>query len=147
MYAVYHGPEGLRAIAEKINDHARLLGAVLGDRGVEIVHDRFFDTVLARVPGRAADIVAAARDLDVQVRQVDADHVGLSVGETYGPATFGAVLTAFGVHQAGVFSVAAVDTIPGTLRRERSSRHIAPRRRCCATCGGSRRATTPSTAA
>src|SRR3954471_17992851 len=117
MYAVYHGPEGLRAIAEDINDHARLLAAVLRQRGVQVVHDPFFDTVLTRVPGRAADVVAAARDRDVHLRLVDADHVGLSVGETYGPATFASVLEAFGVLEEGTFGVSAVDTIPGSLAR------------------------------
>ncbi len=92
MYAVYHGPEGLRGIAERINDHARGLAAMLRKGGVEIVHERFFDTLLARVPGRASEIVAAARERDVQVRLVDDDHVGLSVGETFDGHTFRAVL-------------------------------------------------------
>jgi glycine dehydrogenase len=117
MYAVYHGPEGLRAIAERINDHARLIGAVLRQRGIDVVHDRYFDTVLTHVPGRAADIVAAARERGVHVRHVDDDHVGLSVGETYGPATFSALLNAFGIAQEGGWGVASVDTIPGSLAR------------------------------
>ena len=61
MYAVYHGPEGLRAIAQGINDDARDLAAMLRQGGVEVVHEQFFDTVLTRVPGRAADVVAGAR--------------------------------------------------------------------------------------
>jgi glycine dehydrogenase len=117
MYAVYHGPEGLRAIAEQIRDHARLLGTVLGERGVEVVHDRYFDTVLTHVPGRAADVVAAARERGVHVRHVDDDHVGLSVGETYGPEMLTALLSAFGVAEGGDFGAAGVDTIPGSLVR------------------------------
>jgi glycine dehydrogenase len=117
MYAVYHGPEGLQAIAQRINDHARQLGAMLHDRGVDVVHDRYFDTVLVRVPGRAAEIVAAARKHDVHLRLVDDDHVGLSVGETYGPDTFASVLAAFGVLEEGNVGTASVDTIPGDLRR------------------------------
>ena len=49
--------------------------------GSEIVHRSFFDTVLARVPGRAAAVVAAAREAGVHLRLVDDDHVGISVGE------------------------------------------------------------------
>ena len=49
--------------------------------GVEVVHDAFFDTVLARVPGRAADVVRAARESEVHLRLVDADHVGISIGQ------------------------------------------------------------------
>ncbi len=117
MYAVYHGPEGLRAIAGEINDHARQLAAVLRERGVEVVHDRFFDTVLTRVPGRAVEVVTAAREHDLHVRLVDDDHVGLSVGETYGPHTFASVLKAFGVFEAGAFAVASAGTIPEALKR------------------------------
>jgi glycine dehydrogenase len=117
MYAVYHGPEGLRAIAERINDHARGLAGMLRRGGIEVVHQEFFDTVLTRVPGRAADVVAAARTLGVHLRQVDDDHVGLSVGETFGPATFGAVLRAFGAYEAGSHGLSNPDTIPGELRR------------------------------
>src|SRR4029077_13167311 len=57
MYAVYHGPEGLRGIAERIRDHARGLGGMLRRGGIEVVHDRYFDTLLTHVPGRAAEIV------------------------------------------------------------------------------------------
>jgi len=49
MYAVYHGPEGLRGIAERINDDARRLAAMLRKAGVEVVHDHFFDTLLTEL--------------------------------------------------------------------------------------------------
>jgi glycine dehydrogenase len=117
MYAVYHGPEGLRGIAERINDDARRLAAMLRQGGIDVVHDRFFDTVLARVPGRAADVVAAASDLGVQLRHVDDDHVGLSVGETFGPTTFGSVLRAFGAFREGDHAISSGDTIPDEVRR------------------------------
>ncbi|HET7430196.1 MAG TPA: aminomethyl-transferring glycine dehydrogenase [Nocardioides sp.] len=116
MYAVYHGPEGLRAIAEQVNDHARRLGGLLRDRGVEVVHEQYFDTVLARVPGRAAEVVAAAREEGVHLRHVDDDHVGMSVGETFDERTLGAVLRAFGVEPAPAES-ATPETIPSALAR------------------------------
>ena len=55
MYAVYHGPDGLTRIAGAVHAQALALAARLRDGGVEVVHDAFFDTVLARVPGRAAE--------------------------------------------------------------------------------------------
>lgn len=61
MYAVYHGPDGLRTIARRTHRYAALLAAGLKAGGVEIVHGAYFDTVTARVPGRAAEVVAAAR--------------------------------------------------------------------------------------
>ena len=62
MYAVHHGPEGLRTIARRTHRCAAVLAGALREGGVEVVHGAFFDTVLARVPGRAADVVAAARE-------------------------------------------------------------------------------------
>src|ERR1700758_1550197 len=61
MYASYHGAEGLTAIARRVHGHARALAAGLAAAGVDVVHPKFFDTVLARVPGRAAKIRDAAK--------------------------------------------------------------------------------------
>src|SRR4051794_7525697 len=61
MYAVYHGPDGLRAIAEHVRGSAVLLNQTLRAAGVETLHEQIFDTVVARVPGRADEVLAAAR--------------------------------------------------------------------------------------
>ncbi|MBS4753788.1 aminomethyl-transferring glycine dehydrogenase [Nocardioides sp. zg-ZUI104] len=101
MYAVYHGPGGLKAIAEEVHAAASLVADRLRHAGVHVVHDSFFDTVLARVPGRAADVVRTAREGGVHLRLVDADHVGISVGES-SLSVVDVVLRAFGAeHAAG----------------------------------------------
>ncbi len=69
MYAVYHGPDGLRAIAERTHRMAATLAAGLGDA---VTTSDFFDTVTVSVPGRAAQVVAAAADGGVNIRLVDA---------------------------------------------------------------------------
>jgi len=97
MYAVYHGPDGLRAIAERASGLAHGLAAGLRKGGVDVVHDDFFDTVLAAVPGAAADVVRRARESGIQLRLVDSDHVCISVGETARDDQIVAVLAAFGV--------------------------------------------------
>jgi glycine dehydrogenase len=97
MYAVYHGPDGLRDIANGIHRRASGIAAGLRAADVEVVHEDFFDTVLARVPGRAAEVVARAHEGGVHLRLVDGDHVGISVGETADTAVSRAVLSAFGV--------------------------------------------------
>src|SRR6058998_4162526 len=61
MYASYHGADGLTAIAHRVHGHALGIATGLDAAGVEVVHDAFFDTVLARVPGRAEQVVAAAK--------------------------------------------------------------------------------------
>ncbi|OOP63446.1 glycine dehydrogenase (aminomethyl-transferring) [Arthrobacter sp. SRS-W-1-2016] len=96
MYAVYHGPEGLKAIAETAHHHARTLAASLKAAGLEVLHGSFFDTVTVRVPGKAAGIVAAAEAQGINLRGIDADTVGVSVDETTTTAVVADVLAAFG---------------------------------------------------
>ena len=97
MYAVYHGPDGLRRIAEHVNDKARTLAAGLRAGGVEIVAEEFFDTVVARVPGRAVDVVKAAHADGIHLRGVDDDHVGITTSETTTTNHIARVLSAFGI--------------------------------------------------
>ncbi|MEV7968629.1 aminomethyl-transferring glycine dehydrogenase [Sphaerisporangium sp. NPDC088356] len=119
MYAVYHGPEGLRRIAQRTHRHAAVLAAGLRGADVEVVHDDFFDTVLARVPGRAAEIVAAARDRGVNLRLADADHVGVSCDEKTTAGDLRAVWEAFGL--TGIvlddLDTATSDALPAELLR------------------------------
>ena len=82
MYAVYHGPEGLRGIARRTHDAAARLAAGLRAGGVEVADVPFFDTIAARVPGRAGEVVAAAAARGINLRLVDADTVGISCDET-----------------------------------------------------------------
>jgi glycine dehydrogenase len=96
MYAVYHGPDGLKAIAETAHHHARTLAASLKAAGLEVLHGSFFDTVTVRVPGKAAGIVAAAEAQGINLRGIDADTVGVSVDETTTTAVVADVLAAFG---------------------------------------------------
>ena len=95
MYAVYHGPDGLRAIAEQVHAHAVALADGLHAAGVEVVHALFFDTVTARVPGAASAVLAAALERGINLRRVDDDHVGITTDETTTPAHVSAVLDAF----------------------------------------------------
>jgi glycine dehydrogenase len=95
MYAVYHGPGGLRAIARRVHRYAAVLAAGLAGAGVEVVHPTFFDTVLARVPGRARQVVAAAAERGVNLWLRDDDHVGVSCDECTTRVQLAAVWAAF----------------------------------------------------
>jgi glycine dehydrogenase len=119
MYAVYHGPEGLRTIARRTHRCAAVLAAALREGGVDVVHGAFFDTVLARVPGRASDVVTAAHEAGIQLRLVDADHVGISCSERTGLDVIGEVLGAFGVAAAELDDVdtRTPDALPVELLR------------------------------
>ncbi len=101
MYAVYHGPQGLRRIAGRVNHRARRLVALLRAGGLEPVHQAFFDTLQVRVAGRAAQVVAKARAVGINLRLVDDDTVGVSVDETTTEAQLQAVASAFGAPPQG----------------------------------------------
>lgn len=100
MYAVYHGPDGLRRIARRTHDHANRIAAALSAGGVEVVNTSWFDTLTVSVPDRAAEVVAAARTVGLHLRLIDDDHVGLSTSERTSASTVAAVLRAFGVAAA-----------------------------------------------
>ncbi|WP_432933751.1 aminomethyl-transferring glycine dehydrogenase [Microbispora sp. CA-135349] len=119
MYAVYHGPEGLRRIAQRVHRHAAVLAAGLREGGVEVVHDEFFDTVLAHVPGRAAQVVAAAAERGVNLRQAGADHVGVACDEKTTTGHLRAVWAAFGVADVVLEDLDRVtsDALPADLQR------------------------------
>ncbi|HTE74445.1 MAG TPA: aminomethyl-transferring glycine dehydrogenase [Actinomycetes bacterium] len=118
MYAVYHGPDGLRDIASRVHAHAATLAAGLaGIDGVEVVHQAFFDTVLVRVPGRAAATVRAAEDRGINLRLVDDDHVGVSCDETTTREHLRAVWAAFGAEGVDVAAVSSAGTLPADAMR------------------------------
>ncbi|MCA0145581.1 aminomethyl-transferring glycine dehydrogenase [Blastococcus sp. LR1] len=96
-YAVYHGPEGLTAIAARVHRSATVLAGWLRSGGLQLVHEHFFDTIAVRVPGRAADVVATAAQRRINLRLVDADTVAVACDETTTPAVLRSVAEAFGV--------------------------------------------------
>jgi glycine dehydrogenase len=97
MYAVYHGPEGLTAIARRTHRYAAVLAAGLREAGIEVVPGAFFDTVTVRVPGRAAEVWQNARADGVNLRLIDEDTVGVSCDETTDWADLRTVWAAFGI--------------------------------------------------
>lgn len=104
MYASYHGAEGLALIARRVHDRAATIAGALGDA---LVHDTFFDTVLARVPGRADEVVAAAKARGLNLWRVDADHVSIACDEATTEAHVDAVLESFGAAPAATSSLGA----------------------------------------
>ncbi|WAL69618.1 aminomethyl-transferring glycine dehydrogenase [Amycolatopsis cynarae] len=95
MYAVYHGPDGLRDIAARVHSLASGLAAALRDGGVEVVHESFFDTVLVRVPGRAARLVGDARRFGINLGLADEDHIRIACDEVTTLDALRRVLLAF----------------------------------------------------
>lgn len=115
MYAVYHGPEGLRAIAERTHGLAARAAASLRAGGLDVPTTAFVDTFTVRIPGGAVQAVAAARDEGLHLRLVDADTIGVAFSEVSGPRTLRALHTALGVVPARVDP--AHDALPAALAR------------------------------
>ena len=95
-YAMYHGPEGLRAIAERLHTNAARVATALQKAGYGIVHKNFFDTVVVEAPGAADELVAKALDAGVNIRRFDANRVGISVGESHDDAVLGRLVKVLG---------------------------------------------------
>lgn len=112
MYAVYHGPDGLREIAERVHARAMALAAGLRAGRVRVEHDRFFDTVRAVVPGRAHAVVAAAAVRGINVWAADDDHVQVTCDEVTTEQHVADVVAAFA--DAGAASAGAGAGSPGS---------------------------------
>jgi glycine dehydrogenase len=96
MYAVYHGPRGLRAIAQHVHGLASLLGRGLEQLGYQLRHGEFFDTVAVRVDkAQAGDIFSAAEALKMNFRRIDDHTIGVALDETTTTEDVRDILSAF----------------------------------------------------
>ncbi len=112
LYAVHHGPEGLTAIAREAHDKARRLAGMLAGAGYRLAFEQFFDTLTVSTPGRGAEVVAAARDKGIHLRSIDADQVGISVGEDTTESDLAALAEVFG----GTLEAAPLGDLAGQVR-------------------------------
>jgi glycine dehydrogenase len=83
MYAIYHGPKGLEQIARRVHRYAGILAAALQQQGFQLANETFFDT-LTVITDNADQVHRIANDNGVNLRRIDARHVGISLDETTG---------------------------------------------------------------
>ncbi|MCP3054968.1 aminomethyl-transferring glycine dehydrogenase [Aurantimonas sp. LRZ36] len=117
MYVVFHGPEGLRAIAQRVHRRAVLLANGLKKLGYTVEPDAFFDTMTVEVGRLQGAILKSAVADGVNLRKVGTDRIGISIDERTRPVTIEAVWRAFG----GEFKVEEFDTeyrLPEPLLRK-----------------------------
>jgi glycine dehydrogenase len=84
MYAVYHGPDGIRAIAARVHSLARVVAEGARKLGYKVVHENFFDTVRIEVGSRQSTILAAARDRSINLRPFGETSICIALDETTG---------------------------------------------------------------
>jgi glycine dehydrogenase len=99
MYAVYHGPEGLKHIARSVHSRIATLKATLTASGVTVEEGAFFDTIVAKVPDAKAVASALVAD-GINVRIIDGHHLGISFDETTTAADVETIAGAFGARNS-----------------------------------------------
>ncbi len=117
MYAVHHGPDGLRSVALAAHARATELHDALVAGGVQVENTTWFDTLTVRVDGRAGDVVSAAREGGLHLRFIDENRVGVALSETTTAHTLTTLLEAFGVpavdlHRTEALPAGLVRTTP-----------------------------------
>ena len=96
MYAVYHGPVGIRAIAERVHQLARRFATALEANGIAPDHEHFFDTITVNVGLEQSRILANAKADKINFRKVGSDRIGISFDELSDEETLSSVCKAFG---------------------------------------------------
>lgn len=129
MYAIWHGPDGLARIAERVHRLASIAVAGLRSCGFEIVHSTWFDTIAVRVPGGAGSVIESGRDHDLDFRLIDRDTVGLTFDETSSLDLLLKVWDSFGCQPAagllGEVAVSDIDSLLTTNDGSRNPTHVA----------------------
>ena len=115
MFGVYHGPDGLRRIAQRVAGRVAALADSLRAADIDLAHDAAFDTLELRVPGRARALAAAAGEHDLLVWVENDDTLRVSVDETTDAATLARLAAALGA--AAPADTTAGDLLPAGLRR------------------------------
>ena len=119
FYAVYHGKEGLLAIANKINSLASSLRKNLDQLGFESINDHFFDTLVIKTKGKTESIHKRALDNQINLRRIDSESVGLSLDETTSFDDLNKLLEIFAGSEVNA-EISESTAIPDALRRKSS---------------------------
>ncbi len=96
LYAMYHGPEGLRAIAIRVHEAARRLAAAISTQGFQLRHTSFFDTVAVNTGNRTDSILSAAVSAGYNLRKIDEGTIGISLDETVTETDLQTIANLFG---------------------------------------------------
>ena len=97
FYAVFHGPQGLRAIAERVHFMANRIARALKAAGAKVQPEAFFDTITVEVGVGQTGILAAARMEGLNFRKIGTDRVGISLDEASDEKILVKILKAFGI--------------------------------------------------
>ncbi|WP_322999936.1 aminomethyl-transferring glycine dehydrogenase [Castellaniella sp.] len=122
MYAVWHGPDGIRRIAQRVATHTTQLAAALRGMGITVCNDTWFDTLCLKTGDRTQAVLDAAVDGGINLRRVNEHCVALSLDETVGQndieVLLGVLAAGTGAARVAPDFTTAGDGIPAALRRQ-----------------------------
>jgi len=118
LYACYHGPEGLKKIAERVNGIAGVLAAGIESLGHRVINSSFFDTLTVQVADAEA-IRIRAEEQNINFRFIDKTHVGVSVDELTNKDDIGLLMGAFRATEPAsrIWNINKKTGLPETLAR------------------------------
>jgi glycine dehydrogenase len=124
MYAVYHGPEGIRQIATRVHGQTRRLAAALEKNGYRIAHRVFFDTIAVETDeSTAREVLQRAAAMGINLRSLGPGRIGVALDETVGESDLTDLVSCFALK--GV-AVGVPDTVPDVIPSElaRTSQYL-----------------------
>ncbi len=116
FYAVYHGPENLRAIAKEVNDKTVKLAQLLEAKNYSLKSEQFFDTLVIDSGSETDSLLEAASDKGINLRKIKADLIGISLDESVDDEVFKNILSIFSI-KSPEKNKAVITSIPEDLVR------------------------------
>ncbi|MGZ8165409.1 MAG: aminomethyl-transferring glycine dehydrogenase, partial [Methylobacter sp.] len=113
FYAIYHGAEGLRLIAGRVHRYTQILAIGISRLGHKVLSECYFDTIIIHTPNRAKRFIARAAEANINLRLIDADHLGISLDETTTRANLREVWQVFASATADLPDINALDASIG----------------------------------
>ena len=122
MFAVYNGPERIRKAAERTHRMTQILSGALAAWGYDVPTKAYFDTITVRTPGRAKSLLAKAAEARINLRYVDADHLGIAFDQSTRREELERVLSVFQpaakpAANLDPLDAATSESVPQALRR------------------------------
>jgi len=116
MFGVYHGPEGVRRIAERVHRHTRVLAEALRKLGHTLVHDAYFDTLTVELkPAQVKKVHAAAKQHRINLRPISETRIGVTLDEATALEDVAELVQVFSLGKAGGEVATLVDTVPQVI--------------------------------
>ena len=116
FYAVYHGPENLRAIAKEVNDKTVKLAQLLEAKNYSLKSEYFFDTLVIESGSETDSLLEAASEKGINLRKINADLIGISLDESIDDEVFKNILSIFSI-KSPEENKAVITSIPEDLVR------------------------------